>query len=117
MVGFLLPGLQGWVLAYVEGIMVHVVSVKYVPELVSQGGDISALPRPVEQHVGMVVRGDTGAERAAALTWPGGTIDPVLVDEAADDAGELRRERCIGVADDAGGLVPSNGTLGGRYRR
>ena len=66
------------------------VGVDAVAELVGERQHVAPAGRPVEQHVRVVRRHRVGAERARALAGAHRRVDPVLVEEAAHDVGEIR---------------------------
>ena len=65
----------------------------------------------------MVARRHGGGERAATLAGPHRCVDPRLVDEAVDDAGELGGERGVGVEHDLCAFAPADLAVGARHRR
>ena len=89
---------------------------KAVAELVGEGEGVVAPPGPVQEHVGVVRRGRVRAEGARTLAGRGGRIDPVLLDEALRDPGQLRRERVVGVEHEVSRFVPSDAAIRGGHR-
>ena len=66
------------------------IRVQPVTEFVGQGGHVATAARPIQQDI-WVMRGDrVRTERAWALGGTHGSIDPLLVEEAFRNRGQLR---------------------------
>ena len=64
----------------------------------------------------MVARDGVGAERARPLAGRRRRVDPALVEEAAADAGQLGRERVVGVEHQLRGVGPAERAVLGGHR-